>query len=74
MLSGEQGSHRCSHRNEMVIYSVALLAFSMLLGTYLGDLIGVLIGVQANVGGVGIAMLVLLILSNGIGKLSPHIR
>ena len=53
MLSGEQGSHRCSHRNEMVIYSVALLAFSMLLGTYLGDLIGVLIGVQANVGGGG---------------------
>ena len=48
----------------MVIYGVALLAFSMLLGTYLGDLIGVMIGVQADVGGVGIAMLVLLILSN----------
>lgn len=53
MSSGEQGSHRCSHRNEMVIYGVALLAFSMLLGTYLGDLIGVMIGVQANVGGGG---------------------
>ena len=26
----------------MVIYGVALLAFSMLLGTYLGDLIGVM--------------------------------
>jgi malonate transporter MadL subunit len=36
----------------MVIYGVALLAFSMLLGTYLGDLIGVMIGVQANVEGV----------------------
>jgi malonate transporter MadL subunit len=35
----------------MVIYGVALLAFSMLLGTHLGDLIGVMIGVQANVGG-----------------------
>ena len=69
MSSGEQGSQRCSHRNEMVIYGVALLAFSMLLGTYIGDLISV----QANVGG-GIAMLVLLILSNGIGKFSPHIR
>jgi hypothetical protein len=51
MSSGEQGSQRCSHRNEMVIYGVALLAFSMLLGTHLGDLIGVMIGVQANVGG-----------------------
>ena len=48
MSFGEQGSHRCSHRNEMVIYGVALLAFSMLLGTYLGDLIGVMIGVQAK--------------------------
>ena len=48
----------------MVVYGVALLAFCLLLGTYLGELLGVAIGVKANVGGVGIAMLLLIILSN----------
>jgi malonate transporter MadL subunit len=48
----------------MVIYGVALLAFCMLLGVFIGDLLGTLIGVQANVGGVGIAMLFLIVLSN----------
>ncbi|MBT7950116.1 MAG: malonate transporter subunit MadL [Gammaproteobacteria bacterium] len=52
----------------MVVYGVALLSFCMLLGMYLGDLIGVVIGVKANVGGVGIAMLMLILLSN----LSSH--
>ncbi len=48
----------------MVIYGVALLSFCMLVGVYIGDLLGKVIGVQANVGGVGIAMLLLLYLSN----------
>jgi len=48
----------------MVIYGVALLSFCMLVGVYMGDLLGQVIGVQANVGGVGIAMLLLLYLSN----------
>ena len=48
----------------MVIYGVALLSFSMLVGVFLGDVLGELIGEQANVGGVGIAMLLLLFLSN----------
>ena len=48
----------------MVIYGVALLSFCMLIGVFVGDLLGDLIGVQANVGGVGIAMLLLIILSN----------
>lgn len=48
----------------MVIYGVALLSFCMLVGVYVGDLLGKLIGVQANVGGVGIAMLLLIVLSN----------
>ncbi len=47
-----------------MIYGVALLAFCMLAGIFLGDILGQLIGVQANVGGVGIAMLLLIILSN----------
>ena len=52
----------------MVIYGVALLSFCMLVGVFVGDVLGELIGVQANVGGVGIAMLLLIILSN----LSSH--
>ena len=52
----------------MVVYGVALLSFCMLFGVYVGDLLGVAIGVEANVGGVGIAMLMLIILSN----LSSH--
>ena len=52
----------------MVIYGVALLSFCMLVGIFVGDLIGVLVGAAANVGGVGIAMLLLILLSN----LSKH--
>ena len=48
----------------MIIYGVALLSFCLLVGLFLGSLLGSAIGVQANVGGVGIAMLLLIILSN----------
>jgi malonate transporter MadL subunit len=48
----------------MVIYGVALLSFCMLVGIWVGDILGKLIGVQANVGGVGIAMLLLIVVSN----------
>ncbi len=48
----------------MVIYGVALLSFCMLTGAFVGDLLGELLGVQANVGGVGVAMIMLLLLSN----------
>ena len=36
----------------------------MLVGLVAGDLLGKLIGVEANVGGVGIAMLLLMVLAN----------
>jgi malonate transporter MadL subunit len=48
----------------LVIYGVALLSFCMLVGVFVGDLLGVWLGAQENIGGVGIAMLLLLILSN----------
>ena len=48
----------------MVVYGVALLAFCMLVGVFLGDLLGKLIGVDANVGGIGIAMLLLILIAN----------
>ena len=48
----------------MIVYGVALLSFCMLFGVYAGNLLGELLGVNANVGGVGIAMLLLIVLSN----------
>lgn len=44
----------------MTISGVALLAICTLLGGFLGDLLGVALGVKANVGGVGIAMIMLI--------------
>lgn len=48
----------------MVIYGVAALSVSLLAGLAIGDLLGKAIGVEANVGGVGIAMLILLVLAS----------
>ncbi|WP_347548548.1 malonate transporter subunit MadL [Pseudalkalibacillus hwajinpoensis] len=45
----------------MVVYGVALLAVCLLAGAFIGDLLGVLVGVDANVGGVGIAMIILVL-------------
>lgn len=44
----------------MIIYGTALLAACHLLGIFLGDLLGQALGVKTNVGGVGIAMLLLI--------------
>lgn len=53
----------------MAIYGVALLAACYIVGMFLGDLFGAVVGVKANVGGVGFAMLFLILLSNhGIDK------
>ncbi|HKJ03173.1 MAG TPA: malonate transporter subunit MadL [Longimicrobiales bacterium] len=61
----------------MVIYGVGLLAACYLSGIFLGDLLGDVIGVRANVGGVGIAMLLLILASDVLikrGRLKPHTR
>jgi malonate transporter MadL subunit len=44
----------------MTIHGVALLALCTLAGAVLGDLLGQALGVKANVGGVGIAMVFLI--------------
>lgn len=44
----------------MTISGVALLAICTLLGSLLGDWLGIALGVKANVGGVGIAMMLLI--------------
>jgi malonate transporter MadL subunit len=49
----------------------------MLAGIFVGELLGNLIGVQANVGGVGIAMLLLIFVSDYLrrhGRLNPVSR
>ena len=48
----------------MVIYGIALLGICTLLGLLLGDWLGLIFGVDANVGGIGIAMLLLMYFSN----------
>jgi malonate transporter MadL subunit len=58
----------------LVIYGVSILAGCMIGGLFLGELLGQLIGVEANVGGVGIAMLIMIFLSDRLrraGKLTP---
>lgn len=52
----------------MIIYGVALLAICTLLGVLIGDLLGAIIGVKANVGGVGFAMLLLLFASEHLKR------
>ncbi|MBU2957815.1 malonate transporter subunit MadL [Paracoccus sp. 1_MG-2023] len=48
----------------MIIYGVAALAACHLVGVILGDLLGDLLGVQSNVGGVGFAMLLLVVVTD----------
>jgi malonate transporter MadL subunit len=44
----------------VAIFGVALLALCMLIGVFAGDALGALLHVKANVGGVGIAMMLLI--------------
>ena len=61
----------------MAIYGTALLALCTLLGVALGEGLGRLLHVQANVGGVGIAMLLLILAKIWLqrhGKLTAGLR
>ena len=48
----------------MTVYGVALLSGCLILGMLLGESIGEVLNVEANVGGVGIAMIFLVLASN----------
>ncbi len=48
----------------MIVYGVALLSVCLIAGMLLGEGLGLLLGVEANVGGVGIAMLFLVLACN----------
>ena len=52
----------------MTIYGVALLAACYITGQLFGEGLGKLLGIDANVGGVGFAMLLLILLSNRMIK------
>ncbi len=52
----------------MVIYGVALLAFCYVIGQIFGEFLGKMLGVEANVGGVGFAMLLLILLNDWLNK------
>jgi malonate transporter MadL subunit len=52
----------------LVIYGVGLLSFAYLVGQILGDMLGKVIGVKANVGGVGISIFLLLLLIEYLTK------
>lgn len=47
-----------------MIYSLVTLAACMLLGKYIGTCFGTLVGINADVGGVGFAILLLLFVGN----------
>lgn len=44
----------------MVIYGVSILAICYMVGQFIGELLGKVLGVDANVGGVGFAMVILI--------------
>jgi len=46
----------------MVIYGVTILSFCFFVGTLIGDILGKVLGVNSNVGGVGLAMLFLVLI------------
>ena len=52
----------------MKIYGVAVLAVCFLLGQLTGELLGNLIGIDGNIGGVGFAMLLLILVSTLLTK------
>ncbi|UTV99752.1 malonate transporter subunit MadL [Marinomonas rhizomae] len=52
----------------MIIYGVALLSICTLAGISIGQILGHLMGLPANVGGVGIAMILLILISSYLNK------
>ena len=50
----------------MVIYGIALLGICTLAGLFVGELLGLLFGINANVGGIGIAMFLLMYFSSSL--------
>ncbi len=52
----------------MIIYGVAVLAACFLAGKVVGEYLGQLIGIDANVGGVGFSMILLILVTQWLRK------
>lgn len=52
----------------MVIYGVSILAICYIVGQFIGELLGLILGVNANVGGVGFAMIILIFVTEHMKK------
>ncbi len=57
-----------------MIYGVALLAGCMFVGSFIGNLLGLWTGLGSDIGGVGFAMILLLLLTNSktVNKILPE--
>ena len=44
----------------MVIYGVSILAICYIVGQFIGEVLGLVLGINSNVGGVGFAMIILI--------------
>ena len=57
-----------------MIYGVALLAGCMFVGSFFGNILGLLTGLNSDIGGVGFSMLLLLLATNSkkINKILPE--
>ena len=58
----------------MIIYGTAVLAACLIAGMIVGDALGAILGVSSNVGGVGFAMLMLIVVTDIMrrqGKFPP---
>ena len=58
----------------MAIFGTAILALCLIVGSLIGRLVGYSVGIDRNLGGVGIAMLLLIVCTDKLrtsGKLSP---
>lgn len=52
----------------MAIYGTAVLSLCLIAGLIIGKLLGLLLGLDTNVGGVGIAMLLLIVVTDRLRK------
>ena len=57
-----------------MIYGVALLAGCMFVGSFVGNVLGLLTGLNSDIGGVGFAMILLLLVTNSpkVNKFLPE--
>lgn len=54
----------------MLVYGVAVLAGCFIVGQYIGQVLGQMLNIDANVGGVGFAMLLLILVQQWLHKKS----